>query len=45
MAADTQPAPHDIGLPPGEGSIMEAEKRTLLIQDTCTLFTPIQAIL
>ena len=26
MAADTQPAPHDVGLPPGEGSIMEAEK-------------------
>ena len=34
MAADTQPAPHDIGLPPGEGSIMEAEKAILGLLDS-----------
>ena len=33
MAADTQPAPHDIGLPPGEGSIMEAEKAIIGLLD------------
>jgi hypothetical protein len=31
--ADTQPAPHDIGLPPGEGSIVEAEKAILGLMD------------
>ena len=31
--ADTQPAPHNVGLPPGEGSIVEAEKAILGLMD------------
>ena len=33
MAADTQPAPHDVGLPPAEGGIREAEKAILGLMD------------
>ena len=34
MAADKQVAPHDIALPPGEGSIMEAEKAIIGLLDS-----------